>query len=129
MTDRAAEQWPGEWMRGVLTLCVLAVVAQERTYGYAIAARLAEAGLGTVKGGTLYPVLGRLEQDGLVASSWGAGDSGPGRKFFEATDAGRRHLAERSERWDEFVSRARTLLPIDTTRATHDPGRTRDHDD
>lgn len=105
------DQWPGEWMRGVLTLCVLAVVAEKRTYGYAIAARLADAGLGSVKGGTLYPVLARLEQDGHVVSSWGTGEGGPGRKFFEATDAGRDHLAERAERWQEFVGRARTLLP------------------
>ena len=51
------DRWPGEWMRGVLSLCVLRVVADGPTYGYAIAARLAEAGLGSVKGGTLYPIL------------------------------------------------------------------------
>ena len=55
------QQWPGEWMRGVLSLCVLRVVADGPTYGYAIAARLADVGLGPVKGGTLYPILTRLE--------------------------------------------------------------------
>lgn len=105
------DQWPGEWMRGVLSLCVLAVVAEERTYGYAIAARLADAGLGTVKGGTLYPILGRLEDDGHVSSSWGAGESGPGRKFFEVTPLGRVHLEERASLWGDFVDHARSLLP------------------
>lgn len=122
MTDEAAS-WPGEWMRGVLTLCVLAVVGEGRTYGYAIAARLAEAGLGTVKGGTLYPILGRLEQDGHVVSTWGAGESGPGRKFFEATPLGRTHLAEHTARWDDFVGRAGSLLhqSVDAPRRTrHD---------
>ncbi len=122
MTDETSP-WPGEWMRGVLTLCVLAVVGEGRTYGYAIAARLAEAGLGTVKGGTLYPILGRLEQDGLVASTWGAGESGPGRKFFEATPLGREHLAERAARWGDFVARAGSLIHP----ATDAPVRTR-HD-
>ncbi len=56
-------------MRGVLSLCVLRVVADGPTYGYAIAARLADAGLGTVKGGTLYPLLTRLQTEGLVSSS------------------------------------------------------------
>ncbi|WP_432545752.1 PadR family transcriptional regulator [Kineococcus sp. SYSU DK004] len=103
--------WPAEWMRGVLSLCVLGVVAEGRTYGYAVATRLARAGLGAVKGGTLYPVLGRLEADGFVTSSWGAGDGGPGRKFFDVTDAGRRHLAERAGAWRTFTSRAASLLP------------------
>ena len=66
-------QWPGEWMRGVLSLCVLAVVAEEESYGYAIAQRLQAAGLGRVRGGTLYPVLTRLEREGLVVSSWRRG--------------------------------------------------------
>jgi PadR family transcriptional regulator PadR len=104
------ERWPGEWMRGVLSLCVLRVVADGPTYGYAIAARLAGAGLGAVKGGTLYPILTRLETDGLVTSSWQAGDGGPGRKFFSLTDAGAQSLAERTEQWQVFTQRAAALL-------------------
>jgi PadR family transcriptional regulator PadR len=97
-------------MRGVLSLCVLRVVADGPTYGYAIAGRLADAGLGSVKGGTLYPILARLEAEGLVTSSWEAGDGGPGRKFFHLTDAGREALAERTEMWREFTQRAAALL-------------------
>lgn len=97
-------------MRGVLSLCVLRVVADGPTYGYAIAGRLADAGLGAVKGGTLYPILTRLETDGLVTSSWEAGDGGPGRKFFTLTDAGARTLAERTEQWQVFIQRAAALL-------------------
>ena len=107
MTD---ERWPGEWMRGVLSLCVLRVVADGPTYGYAIAARLGEAGLGSIKGGTLYPILTRLETEGLLSSSWEAGDGGPGRKFFTMTDAGARALRERSEQWQVFTERAAGLL-------------------
>lgn len=103
-------QWPGEWMRGVLSLCVLAVVAEEQTYGYAVAQRLQEAGLGTVKGGTLYPVLTRLEQEGLLTSSWREGDGGPGRKFFAATPAGHAALRERTTSWLTFTEQAAALL-------------------
>ena len=105
-------QWPGEWMRGVLSLCVLAVVAEQETYGYAIAQRLQSAGLGVVKGGTLYPVLTRLEEDGLLTSSWREGNGGPGRKFFAVTAAGRAELLARSERWQIFTERASSLLPV-----------------
>ncbi len=104
------DRWPGEWMRGVLSLCVLRVVADGPTYGYAIAARLADAGLGTVKGGTLYPILTRLETEGSISSSWEAGDGGPGRKFFTLTAAGERALHERTEQWRVFTERAGGLL-------------------
>lgn len=104
------QQWPGEWMRGVLSLCVLTVVAEQETYGYAVAQRLQEAGLGTVKGGTLYPVLTRLEQDGLLTTTWREGIGGPGRKFFAATPAGRAALQDRTTRWLTFTERATSLL-------------------
>jgi PadR family transcriptional regulator, regulatory protein PadR len=107
----SAEGWPAEWLRGVLPLCVLAVVARDETYGYAIAQRMQAAGLGAIKGGTLYPVLNRLEQEGLVTSSWREGAGGPGRKFFAVTPAGRAHLAERSAAWQAFTERAAGLLP------------------
>lgn len=103
--------WPGDWLRGVLELCVLGVLADGPTYGYAIAQRLADAGLGVVKGGTLYPLLSRLEGEDLVGATWRAGDGGPGRKFFELTAGGRTELARRDVLWAEFVTRTRRLLP------------------
>ena len=105
------EAWPSEWLRAALPLCVLAVVTQEETYGYAIAQRLRAAGLGAIKGGTLYPVLNRLEQDGLVTSSWREGAGGPGRKFFAVTPRGADHLADRTRAWNAFTERAAGLLP------------------
>jgi PadR family transcriptional regulator, regulatory protein PadR len=105
------DPWPSDWLRAALPLCVLAVVAAEETYGYAIAQRLQASGFGAVKGGTLYPVLNRLEQDGLVTSSWREGAGGPGRKFFAVTPLGRAHLAERAAAWQIFTERAAGLLP------------------
>jgi PadR family transcriptional regulator, regulatory protein PadR len=106
----AERTWPGEWLRGVLTLCILGVIAGGETYGYAIAQRLHEAGLGRVKGGTLYPLLNRLEEDGLVRSRWVEGDGGPGRKAFVITDAGRDHLHDRTAEWQTFTQRATELI-------------------
>jgi PadR family transcriptional regulator, regulatory protein PadR len=103
--------WPSDWLRAALPLCVLAVVAEEETYGYAIAQQLRDAGLGAIKGGTLYPVLNRLEQDGLLRSSWREGAGGPGRKFFAATAAGRAELAARTAAWHLFAERSTALLP------------------
>jgi PadR family transcriptional regulator PadR len=97
-------RWPADWMRGVLELCVLAAVTEQASHGYAVAARLAGQGLGVIKGGTLYPLLARLEAEGLVASCWQAGDGGPGRKVFSVTTRGRRELARRAALWQDFAS-------------------------
>jgi PadR family transcriptional regulator, regulatory protein PadR len=94
--------WPAEWMRGVLGLCVLKSLEPGPTYGYAIAAALEAAGLGTVKGGTLYPLLTRLETAGFVTPEWKAGERGPGRKYFRITPAGREELARLQQSWRHF---------------------------
>lgn len=96
--------WPSEWLRGALEVCVLAVLADGPTYGYAITSRLGELGLGTVKGGTLYPLLARLEQAGHVSVEWRAGDGGPGRKYFELTEAGALARAHQADRWLAFTA-------------------------
>lgn len=103
-------RWPGGWLRGVLELCVLRALADGPTYGYAIGRRLEEADLGSVRGGTLYPLLARLEAAGLVESSWHAGDGGPGRKYFALTAAGRAELAHRTALWERFVAATQRLL-------------------
>ncbi|WP_374952971.1 PadR family transcriptional regulator [Arthrobacter sp. ZGTC212] len=94
--------WPSDWMRAALSLCVLKALDGGATYGYAIASGLEEQGFGTVKGGTLYPLLTRFEAAGWVTVSWQAGDGGPGRKYFSLTSAGRRELAEQRELWARF---------------------------
>jgi PadR family transcriptional regulator PadR len=112
-------RWPSEWLRGVLELCVLGALQDGPSYGYAIAQRLDEAGLGIVKGGTLYPLLGRLEAEQLVDASWQVGESGPGRKYFTLTGAGRDALRARSARWRKFVEI--TAAVVDTAEPARGP--------
>lgn len=118
MTDTT---WPAEWLRGVLETCVLRVLADGPTYGYAIAERLDELGLGRLKGGTLYPLLGRLETAGRVTVEWRAGDGGPGRKYYELTATGREALADASTLWGAFTTTTLAILtPTPTTETSHD---------
>jgi len=110
-------------LRGVLELCVLRVLADGATYGYAVATRLADSGLGTVKGGTLYPLLIRLENAGLVTAHWRAGDGGPGRKYYELTSRGRAELASTADRWARFTALTGEILanpPTSTIPASTD---------
>lgn len=103
------DNWPGEWLRGVLGVCVLRILMDGSSYGYAIIQRLAEAGLGAVKGGTLYPLLGRLEEAGHLEVEWRPGDGGPGRKFYALTEQGRREAAGQAARWAAFTATTRAL--------------------
>lgn len=117
------DPWPSDWLRGVLGVCVLRILADGPTYGYAIASRLQEAGLGSVKGGTLYPLLTRFETAGLVEVEWRPGEGGPGRKYFALTEQGRSHCASQVDAWLAFTRTTRALV------AHPDNPRGRDCDD
>ncbi len=102
--------WPSDWLRGVLEPLVLAIICEGETYGYVVASRLADAGMGTVKGGTLYPILNRLEREGVLKSQWRQGEGGPGRKYYSLTEAGQARLNEQRMRWELFAERTSSLL-------------------
>jgi PadR family transcriptional regulator, regulatory protein PadR len=86
-------------LRGVLDVCLLAVMADRPAYGYEMTKRLAERGLSLVGEGSIYPVLGRLERDGLVETFREASNGGPPRKYYELSSRGRSALARWSEEW------------------------------
>lgn len=99
-----------EWFRGVLEPCLLALMAGGETYGYQLAGRLEQAGFGPVAGGSLYPALLRLENQGLVTSRWKAGDGGPGRKYYQLSAKGRRELAAVGPQWAAFSAAVGAVL-------------------
>jgi PadR family transcriptional regulator PadR len=95
--------WPSDWLRATLGFLALRALAAGPSYGYAIIGDLEQHGFGTIKGGTLYPLLTRYEAAGLVATEWRAGDGGPGRKYFALTNLGRAELARLSAEWRRFA--------------------------
>jgi PadR family transcriptional regulator PadR len=101
---------PKPWLHGFLDLCLLAMLRERPDYGYGLAQRLAEAGVADVPGGTLYPALLRLEEQGLAVPSWAPSESGPRRKYYEITPAGLTVLAEQSTQWVHFRDGVDTLL-------------------
>ncbi|MEU4778074.1 PadR family transcriptional regulator [Micromonospora sp. NPDC023633] len=94
----------GQWLRGVLDLCVLALLREGESYGYQLAQALEAAGIGPIQGGTLYPVLLRLQRTGLVTAEWREGASGPARKYYRLTDSGRATLHQGGSAWLAFVA-------------------------
>lgn len=99
-----------QWLRGVLDLCVLGLLADGESYGYELAQALTRAGLGPIQGGTLYPVLLRLERTGLVATDWRAGEAGPARKYYRLTPAGEQTLRAAATDWRGFAGQVGTVL-------------------
>ena len=103
--------WPPSWTRAALELCALSAVGQAgTTHGYEVARRLQAGGLGDIKGGTLYPVLARLEEQGLTRTWWVEGAGGPGRKMIAITEAGRAALTQRTRQWRDWTARVDQLL-------------------
>ena len=98
------------WLKGVLDLLVLTCLTGGESYGYEISKTLAAAGLGEIKGGTLYPVLNRLEEAGLAVGEFRAAERGPGRRYYRLTEEGRRALAEQGASWLEFHTSVQTML-------------------
>lgn len=107
---------PNGWFRGILDPCLLALVGDGETYGYELAGRLEQAGLGRITGGSLYPSLARLEKQGWLASHWRAGDGGPGRKYYRLTAEGRAELRDQATTWRDFADRVSAVLGVDAAR-------------
>jgi PadR family transcriptional regulator len=93
------DQRHSQLLRGVLDLCLLAVVAEEPAYGYEMTKRLRARGLSIVGEGSIYPLLGRLERDGLVETYRAASNGGPPRKYYRLSRQGQRQLAAGVSEW------------------------------
>lgn len=109
MTDREPETWPAPWVRASLDLAILAVAAGGGVHGYGIAERLAAHGFGRLRGGSLYPVLARLEERGALEAVWQEGQGGPGRRTYALTAEGRRQLTEGVAAWERLGATLTTI--------------------
>lgn len=93
--------WLAQLRKGVVELLVLALLrARGPLHGYGIVQEFEELGDLVAGVSTVYPVLKRLESDGLVSASWGAGAEAGRRKYYRITDAGETFLEEGSRQFD-----------------------------
>jgi PadR family transcriptional regulator PadR len=94
--------------KGVLVLCVLALLSHGDSYAYEIAGKLAQAvDMGE---GTIYPLMRRMQSDGLVATYLEESPSGPSRKYYKLTEAGRASLAAQLAEWRSFTAAVEGLV-------------------
>jgi PadR family transcriptional regulator PadR len=88
--------------RGTLQYCVLALLAEEEWYGFDLVRALAEVDGMVTSEGTIYPLLSRLRRDGLVETTWQESPSGPPRRYYRLTEAGRASLDAFIREWGRF---------------------------
>ena len=88
--------------RGTLQYCVLSLLADEERYGFDLVRGLAELDGMVTSEGTIYPLLSRLRRDGLVESNWQESPSGPPRRYYRLTNAGRAALDAFRLEWRRF---------------------------
>lgn len=94
--------------KGVLELCVLALLSRGDAYGYEIASRLAK---GIEMGeGTVYPLMRRMQADGLVDTYLVESPSGPPRKYYKLTAPGAASFAAQRAEWEQFSEAVNVIL-------------------
>lgn len=101
MEDRFTQQLK----KGVLEMLVLKLICSQSTYGYELLTRLREQSGGrfVLKEGTLYPILYRLEDEGMIAAKWSQGEGRVApKKIYEATEKGKEENIRRQLVWMEF---------------------------
>jgi len=96
--------------KGVLDLCVLALLAKGDGYAYDLARDLARAiDMGE---GTIYPLMHRLQSEGLVESYQRESGSGPSRKYYRLTEAGLSSLTIQKREWQHFMISVNSILGV-----------------
>ncbi len=94
--------------KGALDLCVLALLSRGDSYAYEIASRLAESiGMGE---GTIYPLMRRMQADGLVETYLVESSAGPSRKYYRLTTAGKTSFEAQKDAWRSFAGAVQSIL-------------------
>ncbi len=104
-SDNAKQQM----RKGVLDLCILSIIAEKEAYPSDVINRLKSAQLIVVEG-TLYPLLTRLKDMGLLEYSWQESTQGPPRKYFRITGTGQIFLEDLKRSWYEFVGSVEQII-------------------
>ncbi len=96
------EKTKAQLRKGVLELCILSIIAEKDAYASDILEKLKEAKLIVVEG-TLYPLLTRLKNEGLLNYRWEESKSGPPRKYYTMTEIGIKVLDDLNINWQDLV--------------------------
>ena len=112
--------------RGALEYCVLALLRDDRRYGFELVRELGRADGLLVSEGTIYPLLARLRREGMVSTTWQESDAGPPRRYYALTTDGHSSLAGFVQDWRRFRDGVDTVLGLDSGAVEPTPRGARD---
>ncbi|OGF25836.1 PadR family transcriptional regulator [Candidatus Falkowbacteria bacterium RIFOXYB2_FULL_47_14] len=92
------ENTRAQMRKGILEFCILLIISRSKVYSSDILRSLKDANLIVVEG-TVYPLLTRLKNSGLLSYDWEESQSGPPRKYYSLTQAGRKTLEQLTTTW------------------------------
>lgn len=102
------ENTKAQMRKGILEYCILEILSIKNAYAPDIIEEMKKAKMIVVEG-TLYPLLTRLKNAGMLSYRWEESQQGPPRKYYELTDSGRNALMEMKQSWNEIVEAVETI--------------------
>jgi PadR family transcriptional regulator PadR len=102
MVPARSSELSAQLRRGVLEYCVMALLGRGERYGFDLVKELAGMDGLVISEGTIYPMLARMRRDGTVETTWRESPSGPPRRYYRLTPAGRSALHGFTQEWTTF---------------------------
>lgn len=99
-----------QMLKGILEGCILSTMEASELYGYEISERLRQYGFGKIAEGTIYPLLLRLEKNGLLVATYRASDIGPTRKYYKLSQKGMDEVRQFMKNYQEMDSAVQNLI-------------------
>lgn len=94
-------------LKGILEGCILSIIQKQSVYGYELSLKLQEFGLGDISEGSIYPILLRLQKEALITGTMRKSETGPNRKYYHLTKAGKNALEDFIHHWESIK------IPVD----------------
>lgn len=97
-------------LKGVLDMCLLALISEEPSYGYEMVDKLATKGIELVSEGTIYPMLSRLQRKGYIEGYFVESSGGPPRKYYRIANTGLEQLNQWTTEWNRLSAGVSEVL-------------------
>lgn len=91
-------------------MCLLSLIEEEASYGYEMVKKLEERGLDLASEGSVYPLLSRLQKQGMIEGYLVQSTTGPARKYYRMSDQGREAIARWRREWHDFSAAVDAVL-------------------
>lgn len=99
-------------LKGVLEGCVVLIIRSREIYGYELVQLLKKYGFKDIVGGTVYPLLQKLEKQGALSSVMKPSPEGPDRKYYKITSSGEKYLSEFIDQWKDITDKVDYIIKL-----------------